>query len=84
MNGFGINDREQVYFKVKRQPKNGKYAYGSVEAKRVRLMEGRLPTGEMLYMNRNMLMICVSVGQRKLGYMCCLSTNAIISWGEGG
>ena len=37
MNGFGINDREQEYSKVEGQPKNEKYANGSVGAM-VRLM----------------------------------------------
>ena len=37
MNGFVINDREQEYLKVKSQPKNEKYANGSVGA-RTRLM----------------------------------------------
>ena len=36
-NGFGMNEREQQYLQVKSQPKNKKYANGSVGA-RVRLM----------------------------------------------
>ena len=36
-NGFGINEREQQYVHIKSQPKNEKYANGSVGA-RVRLM----------------------------------------------
>ena len=36
-NGFGINEREQQYVHMKSQPKNEKYANGSVGA-RVRLM----------------------------------------------
>ena len=36
-NGFCINEREQQYVHMKSQPKNGKYANGSVGA-RVRLM----------------------------------------------
>ena len=43
-NGFGINEREQQYVHMNSQPKNEKYANGSVGA-RVRLMvrEGCLP-----------------------------------------
>ena len=37
---FGINDREQEYLKVKSQPRNEKYAHGSVGA-RVILMVRR-------------------------------------------
>ena len=36
-NGFGINEREQQYVHMKSQPKNEKYANGSVGA-RVRSM----------------------------------------------
>ena len=45
-NDFGINEREQEYLKVKSQPKNDKYANGSVGA-RVRLLVrgGVLPVG---------------------------------------
>ena len=41
-NGFGINEREQQYVHVKSQPKNEKYANGSVRA-RLMVRGGFLP-----------------------------------------
>ena len=32
-NGFGINEREQQYWQVRSQPKNDKYAHGSMGAR---------------------------------------------------
>ena len=45
-NGFGINNREQGYLKVKSQPKNDKYENGSVEARVILMVSWRFPTGE--------------------------------------
>ena len=43
-NGFGMNEREQQYVHVRSQPKNEKYANGSVGARvRIRGREGGLP-----------------------------------------
>ena len=57
---IGINEREQQYVHVKSQPKNEKYANGSVGA-RVRLMVrgGCLSVGCSKEWNRNMMMISV-------------------------
>ena len=71
-NGFGINEREQQHVHMKSQPKNEKYANGSVGAK-VRLMVrgGCFPGMEW---KGNMMMISVCVGQLS-GTLTLMNTN---------
>ena len=78
-NGFGKNEREQQYVHMKSQPKNEKYANGSVGA-RVRLMVrgGFLPVrGSKGLKWKYMMMIFVCVGQKKQRSMCFWSVNAM-------
>ena len=77
-NGFGINEREQQHVRMKSQPKNEKYANGSVGA-RVGLMVrgGCLPVGSSKGIDINMMMISVCVGQKKQRSMCFLKVNAM-------
>ena len=78
-NGFDINEREQQYAHIQSQPRNEKYANGSMGA-RVRLMVrgGCLPVRgskgvEWKYDDD----LCVCVGQEKQRCMCFLSVNVM-------
>ena len=76
---FRINEREQQYVYMKSQPKNEKYANGSVGA-RVRLMVrgGCLPVRGSKGMDwKYDDDLCVCVGQKKQRSMCFLSVNAM-------
>ena len=76
--GFGINEREQQYVHMKSQPKNEKYANGSVGA-RVRLMvrEGCLPVRGSKGMEwKSDDDLCVW-GTNETRSMCFLSVNAM-------
>ena len=81
MNGFGINDREQEYLKVKGQTKNDKYANSSVGARvRLMVMGGCLAVRGFKGMKWKYADDLCECGQRKQQrYMCCLSANAMIS-----
>ena len=77
MNCFGINEREQQYVHMKSQPKNEKYANGSVGA-RLMFRRSCLPVRSSKGMEWKCEDdLCVCVGQKKQRSMCFLSVNAM-------
>ena len=73
-NGFGINEREQQYVHMKTQPKNEKYAHGSVGARmRFMVRGGCLPvrgSKGMEWKYDDDLCVCVPKKQSSMCFKC--------------